>query len=198
MYDCIRRLDWLHEGFTNLEVTGQTVEGLCPICKVSLQGMYIGVVQGRCIYVEYFVAKTKQLLYYMTSGYSRTACKYYSFALWKSHRETGRELSDKAVVVIRYIRDSVSKEQQGVRFMVPITGFTIPKRSFPALAYETLISLALLSTDMHGVLDAEYSNDARTPGMPKAEELDNSYRYWYIHSCLSFRLNYSMSLRLGS
>ena len=36
MYDCIWRLDWLHKGFTNLEVARQTVEGLRPICEIGL------------------------------------------------------------------------------------------------------------------------------------------------------------------
>lgn len=43
MYDCIWRLDWLHKGFTDLEVTSQTVESLRPIREIGLQSVYIGI-----------------------------------------------------------------------------------------------------------------------------------------------------------
>lgn len=68
-----------------------------------------------------------------------------------------------------------------------IIRLAVRKRSFPALAYEALTSLVLLSTVVRGVLEAENGNNARTRTMPETGGLDNPYRYWYIHSCLSFR-----------
>jgi len=90
----------------------------------------------------------------------------------------------------------VNKEQPVVEFIVLIVRFVVLGRSFPALAYEALTLLALLSADVHGVLMAKSSNNARTCSILVAEDLGQTHTGigTFIHVYHS-SLSYSVSWR---